>query len=145
MELTNDDIVAKIKKLFNLYDASIALNVLGCTTSQITSINNELTRTMGFCSGVKAGVPVNLESTATNALAIKESSRESLIQEKLTALLTNDEQEALSDYIEVEEQKISDDDAILHFTISDEEGYNQSLNLICNEKINLIRDYLLIK
>ncbi len=144
--LSPEMIVNEIVQLFALYDANIAANMLGWTQNQRLKINNELTRVMDLCYGIKASTPVYLRnsstSTTTNTLYYN---RDTLAKEQFNALITEKELETLSKFVQIEENKLSNDEAIIYISTTDKEGYNRSLELICSEKLKTIDRTLTLK
>ena len=149
---TNDEIKKEIKDMFAAYDALIFANVFDWTETQIREINNELLRTMELCPGPYASHPSNYEddkeleiktsiflSSSSNTSALKLMAN--TIEEGDTVIfenLSSSDLKKLTKYMEIKETSISDDEAYISISITNEKAYNQNLNIICTEKLSAV-------
>lgn len=149
---SNDEIKEEIKDMFAAYDALILVNTFGWSETQISEINNELLRTMELCPGPYASHPSNYEkdkeleiktsiylsaatNTSTNKLITKTTETDNTI---VYDDLSNSDLKKLTQYMKIEEKTISDDEAYISISITNENAYNQNLNRICTEKLSVV-------
>lgn len=149
---SNDEIKEEIKDMFAAYDALIFANTSGWSETQISEINNELLRTMELCPGPYASHPSNYEkdkeleiktsiylsaatNTSTNKLITKTTETDNTI---VYDDLSNSDLKKLTQYMKIEEKTISDDEAYISISITNENAYNQNLNRICTEKLSVV-------
>lgn len=147
LNLDNDDIITEIVDLFNICDMLILThNGLGWTQSQRLQINTELTRTMDLCYGIKASTPIFLRGASSTSSSNPVSyNRINLVENQIKDSFTEKEKETLANYVRVEEDTLSKEDAILYLSITDEKEYNRTLEIICNEKLKTINQNLVMK